>query len=56
MIANVDLTENFLRTIAAGIDLNQVRARMVTDPADYHYSSYGEVASGVTNAKARKRG
>jgi REP element-mobilizing transposase RayT len=30
------------RMMAAYIDLNPVRAGMVTDPADYHWSSYGE--------------
>jgi len=29
------------RTIAAYIDLNPVRAGMVSDPAEYRWSSYG---------------
>ena len=34
------------RTIAAYIDLNPVRAGMVSDPADYRWSSYGEAIGG----------
>jgi putative transposase len=34
------------RTIAAYIDLNPVRAKMVSDPADYRWSSYGEAIGG----------
>lgn len=34
------------RTIAAYIDLNPVRAGLVTDPADYRWSSYGEAIGG----------
>jgi REP element-mobilizing transposase RayT len=30
------------RTIAAYIDLNPVRAGMVSEPAEYRWSSYGE--------------
>ena len=35
-----------LATIAAYIDLNPVRASMVSDPKDYRWSSYGEAAGG----------
>ncbi len=44
------------RAMAAYIDLNPVRAGMVTDPADYRWSSYGEAMGGGakgTGAKAR---
>ncbi len=34
------------RTIAAYIDLNPVRAGMVSDPAEYRWSSYGEAIGG----------
>ena len=34
------------RTMAAYIDLNPVRAGMVKEPADYRWSSYGEVIGG----------
>ena len=34
------------KTIAAYIDLNPVRAGMVTDPANYRWSSYGEAIGG----------
>jgi putative transposase len=43
-----------LATMAAYIDLNPVRAKMVEDPADYIWSGYGEaVAAGAEGAKAR---
>ncbi len=43
-----------LATMAAYIDLNPVRARMVSDPADYLWSGYGEaMAAGAAGAKAR---
>jgi len=35
-----------LPTVAAYIDLNPVRARMVKDPKDYRFSSYGELMGG----------
>lgn len=44
------------RTMAAYIDLNPVRAGMVTDPAHYRWSSYGEAVGGGprgNGAKAR---
>ncbi len=43
------------KTIAAYIDLNPVRAGMVTDPAEYRWSSYGEAmgATGQSGAKAK---
>ena len=47
----VEEEERALRTMAAYIDLNPVRAGMVSDPADYRWSGYGEAMSG----KARSR-
>jgi hypothetical protein len=46
------------RTMAAYMDLNPVRARMVVDPTDYRWSSYGEaVASGKKgNGKKARSG
>jgi putative transposase len=43
------------RTIAAYIDLNPVRAGMVSDPAQYRWSSYGEAmgATGKSGSKAK---
>jgi hypothetical protein len=43
------------KTMAAYIDLNPVRAGMVTDPAEYRWSSYGEAmgATGKSGAKAK---
>ena len=44
------------RTMAAYIDLNPVRAGIVTDPAEYRWSSYGEAMGGGpkgNGAKAR---
>jgi putative transposase len=35
-----------VRTVAAYIDLNPVRAGMVEDPVDYRFSGYGEAAAG----------
>jgi putative transposase len=36
-----------LATVAAYIDLNPVRAKIVEDPADYRWSGYGEACHGV---------
>ena len=41
-------------TMAAYIDLNPVRAGMVTDPADYRWSSYGEAMGGGVVGNGRK--
>lgn len=38
----VEEEERALRTMAAYIDLNPVRAGMVEDPADYRWSGYAE--------------
>ena len=40
-----------LRTMAAYIDLNPVRAGMVADPKDYHWSGYGAAMGGVKEAQ-----
>jgi REP element-mobilizing transposase RayT len=42
------------RTMAAYIDLNPVRAGMVTDPADYRWSSYGEAVGGGAKGDGKK--
>ena len=42
------------RMMAAYIDLNPVRAGMVTDPADYHWSSYGEAIGGGKKGNGKK--
>ena len=42
----VDGTGQGLAAMAAYIDLNPVRARMVTDPKDYRWSGYGEAVAG----------
>ena len=42
------------RTMAAYIDLNPLRAGMVTDPADYRWSSYGEAMGGGPRGNGKK--
>ena len=42
------------RTIAAYIDLNPVRAGMVSDPAEYRWSSYGEAMGGGARGDGKK--
>ncbi len=42
------------RTMAAYIDLNPVRAGMVSDPAEYRWSSYGEAVGGGRKGNGRK--
>jgi len=41
-----------LRTVAAYIDLNPVRAGIVDDPKDYRFSGYGEAVAGGKSARA----
>ena len=48
----VEEEERALRTMAAYIDFNPVRAGIVPDPADYRGSGYSEAVAG----KARSRG
>ncbi len=43
--------ETALLTIAAYIDLNPVRAGMVDDPKDYHWSGYAEAVAGKKPAR-----
>ena len=40
-----------LLAVAAYIDLNPVRAEMVSDPKDYRWSGYGAAVGGVTDAR-----
>ena len=40
-----------LAAVAAYIDLNPVRAGLVTDPKDYRFSGYGAACSGDTDAR-----
>jgi hypothetical protein len=40
-----------LRTVAAYIDLNPVRAGLVADPKDYRFSGYGEAVAGRRAAR-----
>jgi putative transposase len=47
----VEGSEKALSTIAAYIDLNPVRAGIVTDPQDYRYSGYGEAMGGGKSAR-----
>ena len=42
------------RTMAAYIDLNPVRAGVVSDPADYRWSSYGEAIGGGAKGNGKK--
>jgi putative transposase len=42
------------RTIAAYIDLNPVRAGMVSDPAEYRWSGYGEAIGGGRKGNGKK--
>jgi len=44
-----------LRTVAAYIDLNPVRAGIVSDPKDYRWSGYGEAVAGGREAQAGLR-
>ena len=47
----VEGSENALITMAAYIDLNPVRAGLVDDPKDYHWSGYGEASGGKAIAR-----
>jgi len=47
----VEDEERALRTMAAYIDLNPVRAGMVSDPADYRWSGYSEAMAGKARAR-----
>ena len=47
----VEEEERALRTMAAYIDLNPVRAGVVSDPADYRWSGYAEAMAGQARAR-----
>ena len=47
----IEEEERALRTIAANIDLNPVRAGIVSDPADYRWSGYSEAMSGKSRSR-----
>ena len=47
----VEEEERALRTMAAYIDLNPVRAGMVPDPADYRWSGYAEAMVGKSRSR-----
>ena len=48
----VEGTATAVATMAAYIDLNPVRAGLVTDPKDYRFSGYGEAVGGGKAARA----
>lgn len=47
----VEAQSGVLRTMAAYIDLNAVRAGVVADPKDYRFCGYGEAVAGNTRAR-----
>lgn len=47
----VEVEGRGLRAVAAYIDLNCVRARLVRDPKDYRFSSYGQAVAGSEVAR-----
>ncbi len=47
----VEGREHALSTMAAYVDLNPVRAHLVSDPKDYRYSGYGEAMGGSKTAR-----
>ena len=47
----VEASREAMTTVAAYIDLNPVRAELVTDPADYAFSSYGDAMRGNRPAR-----
>ena len=48
----VENTATALRTVAAYIDLNPVRAGLVKDPKDYRFCGYAEALAGAKQAQA----
>ena len=48
----VENSESTLLTMAAYIDLNPVRAKMVKDPKEYRYCGYGEAMGGKNVARS----
>lgn len=47
----VEAQSHALRTMAAYIDLNAVRAGLVRDPRDYRFCGYGEAVAGLREAQ-----
>ena len=47
----VEAKSGVLRTMAAYIDLNPVRAGLVFDPKDYRFCGYGEAVAGSSSAR-----
>ena len=47
----VEAKSGILRTMAAYIDLNPVRAGLVTDPKNYRFCGYGEAVAGNSTAQ-----
>src|SRR5690606_22730734 len=47
----VEPSTKVLQTIATYIDLNSVRAGLVTDPKDYRFCGYAEAIAGSTDAR-----
>lgn len=47
----VESSPTALRTVAAYIDLNPIRAGMVTDPKDYRWCGYGRAMGGARRAQ-----
>ena len=48
----VENSESALSTMSAYIDLNPVRAKMVTDPKKYRFCGYGEAVAGGKSAQS----
>ena len=48
----VEAKSGVMKTLAAYIDLNAVRAGLVSDPKDYRFCGYGEAVAGNTRAQA----
>ncbi len=48
----VEDDETAMRTVAAYIELNPVRAKLAEDPKDYRWSGYGEAVAGGEAARA----
>lgn len=51
----VEPNEKVVETMAAYIDLNAVRARLVSDPKDYRFCGYAEAVAGGTLARSGLR-
>ena len=51
----VEPRDKVVETMAAYIDLNAVRARLVSDPKDYRFCGYGEAVAGGKAAQAGLR-